>query len=397
VQAIRLSHFTLCSALGAGLAANLAMLQTQTGGLQAKRWETLEFEACIGEVAGLDDLAVRADVQRFDCRNNRLAQLCLAQDGFAEAVWAAIERYGRGRVGVFLGTSTSGILSSEIAYRHCDPVSGKLPAGHDYRHTHNSYSVADFVRSYFDLLGPAFVVSTACSSGAKAFGSAQRFIQAGLIDAAIVGGIDSLCLTTLYGFNSLQLVSPNPCKPFDAQRDGISIGEAAGLILLEGVAQTAPGDIVLAGLGESSDAHHMSSPHPEGLGARLAMEAALKQAGLNPQDIDYINLHGTATLSNDAAEAKGVASVFGDSTPCSSTKGHTGHTLGAAGGIEAVIGALALKHGFAPGGVNTTQQDPTLHCNYLLENLNRPMRHVLSNSFGFGGSNCSLVLSQVGL
>lgn len=395
VTAIRLSHFTMSSALGAGLAPTLAMLQAQRSGITRQRWETLDFDACIGEVSGLDGLPVRADLARFDCRNNRLAQLALECDGFAEAVSGAMGRYGRSRVAVLLGTSTSGILSSEIAYRYRDPETGALPDAHDYSHTHNSYSVADFVRHYFDLAGPAFVVSTACSSGAKVFGSAQRMLQAGLIDAAIVGGVDSLCLTTLYGFNSLQLVSPDPCRPFDAQRNGISIGEGAGFILLEKTDHPAAGDILLTGVGESSDAHHMSSPHPEGLGAKLAMEAALRQAELAPAAIDYINLHGTATPSNDAAEARGVSSVFGAETACSSTKGHTGHTLGAAGGIEAIIAALALQHQFAPAGVNTQILDPALACRYLLANEARPIRHVLSNSFGFGGSNCSLILSQV--
>jgi 3-oxoacyl-[acyl-carrier-protein] synthase-1 len=376
----------------------LAALRSQRGGLVRKPWETVSLDTCIGEVAGLDGFDIRADLAAFDCRNNRLAQLALEQDGFAASVRGAIARFGTRRIGVFLGTSTSGILSSEIAYRQRDMVTGALPATHDYRRTHNSYSVADFVRSYFGLCGPAYVVSTACSSSAKVFGSAQRVLAAGLIDAAIVGGVDSLCLTTLYGFNSLQLVSPNPCRPFDAQRDGISIGEGAGFALVEllqDAAGAAAGDILVTGIGESSDAYHMSSPHPEGLGARLAMEAALRMADLQPADIDYINLHGTATPANDAAESKGVASLFGTDTPCSSTKGHTGHTLGAAGAIEALICALALRDGFAPGGVGTQQVDPRLDCHYLLENLDRPLNHVLSNSFGFGGSNCSLVLSRV--
>ena len=394
MPSIRLSNFTLTTALGRGNAPTLAALVSRRGGIVRKRWETLDFEACIGEVEGLDDFKLRADLARFDCRNNRLAELALEQDGFAEVVREAIQRHGRPRIGVFLGTSTSGILSSEIAYRHRD-ANGALPPEFDYRHTHNTYSVADFVRHYFDLAGPAFVVSTACSSGAKVFGSAQRLIEAGLIDAAIVGGVDTLCLTTLYGFNSLQLVSPEPCKPYDISRDGISIGEGAGFVLLEGVEKAGAGEIILSGVGESSDAHHMSSPHPEGLGARLAMEAALRGAGLRAEDIDYINLHGTATPSNDAAEDKGVCAVFGSQTPCSSTKGHTGHALGAAGGIEAVICALGLQNGFMPGGLNTSELDPALHCAYLLKNREVRLDHVMSNSFGFGGSNCSLVFSRI--
>lgn len=395
VQAILLNSFTVTSAIGTGLEPTLVALRTQRSGIARKHWETVDLNTCIGEVDGLDSFAVREDLEAFDCRNNRLAQLGLEQDEFSHAVQNAIERFGKERVGVFLGTSTSGILSSEIAYRHRDPATGKLPADHDYRHTHNSYSVADFVRHYFDLRGPAYVVSTACSSGAKVFGSAQRMIASGLIDAAIIGGVDSLCLTTLYGFNSLQLVSAHPCRPFDAQRDGITMGEAAAFILVERATNAVSGDIVMSGIGESSDAHHMSSPHPEGLGALAAMQAALQMAGLQPADIDYINLHGTATQSNDAAEDKGVTALFGAQTPCSSTKGHTGHTLGAAGAVEAIICALALRNDFAPGGVGTQTIDPRLACHYLLSNVDQPMRHALSNSFGFGGSNCSLVLSRV--
>jgi 3-oxoacyl-[acyl-carrier-protein] synthase-1 len=294
-----------------------------------------------------------------------------------------------------MGTSTSGILQTELAYRRRDPADGSLPADFIYNTTHNTFSAADFTQRYFGLRGPAAAVSSACSSSAKVFGSARRMIEAGLIDAAVVGGVDTLCLTTLYGFNSLGLTSPQPCRPFDAERSGISIGEAAAVILLERAPdQPAADAVLLLGVGESSDAYHMSSPHPEGAGAQAAMEQALAMAQLTPQQIDYINLHGTATPSNDASEGRAVAAVFGDATPCSSTKGATGHTLGAAGGLEAIICALALRHGFLPGGINTTQPDPQLPLNYLLDNVERPIRHALSNSFGFGGTNCSLVLGR---
>ena len=330
-----------------------------------------------------------------DCRNNRLALLGLMQDGFAEAVRAATAKYGAQRIGVFLGTSTSGILQTELAYRRRDPVTGALPADFIYRTTHNTFSVADFTRHYFGLTGPAVVVSSACSSSAKVFSSARRMMAAGLIDAALVGGVDSLCLTTLYGFNSLGLISEQACRPFDAQRNGISIGEAAAFALLERVPEHLnPDAVLLLGIGESSDAYHMSSPHPEGLGARMAMQDALKMAGLKPSEIDYINLHGTATQSNDAAEGKAVAAVFGSGIPCSSTKGATGHTLGAAGGVEAVICALALQHGLLPAGLNTQHLDPMIGLDYVLENREQPVAHVLSNSFGFGGTNCSLIFGR---
>ncbi len=351
----------------------------------------------MGEVAGVDAVQLPRQLADFDCRNNRLALLGLLQDGFTDAVAAAIEHHGAGRIGVFIGTSTSGILQTELAYRRIDPVTGALPADFIYGTTHNTFSVADFTRHYFGLTGPAVVVSSACSSSAKVFASARRMISAGLIDAAIVGGVDSLCLTTLYGFNSLGLTSAQPCRPFDIARDGISIGEAAAFALLERVPEQLDADaVLLLGVGESSDAHHMSSPHPDGLGAHMAMQGALKMANLDTADIDYINLHGTATPSNDAAEAKAVMALFGSSTPCSSTKGATGHTLGAAGGLEAVICALALQHGLLPGGLNTQQLDPALSLDYLLENRDQAVNRVLSNSFGFGGTNCSLVFGRAG-
>jgi 3-oxoacyl-[acyl-carrier-protein] synthase-1 len=222
-------------------------------------------------------------------------------------------------------------------------------------------------------------------------------IGSGLIDAAVVGGVDSLCLTTLYGFDSLELVSNDVCRPFDAHRRGLSIGEAGGFAILERLQpRVDPDAILFAGIGESSDAHHMSAPHPQGAGARAAIEQALRSAGLAPARIDYVNLHGTGTPSNDAAEDRAVFDVFGDETPASSTKGATGHTLGAAGIVEAIVAALAIRHGVAPGGINTTTPDPALRTRYLRSNLEQRIDCALSNSFGFGGANCSLVLGRAG-
>jgi len=394
---IQLTHFTATSCLGRGLPATLAALEAAHSGLTPCHFETVELQTYIGEVAELDAVRLPPSLRHFDCRNNRLAQLGLTQDGFDVAVHSAVERLGAERIGVFLGTSTSGILTTEIAYRHLDPLTGALPAGFDYRGTHNSFSVADYVSQYFGLAGPAVAVCTACSSSAKVFAAAQRMLAAGQIDAAIVGGVDSLCLTTLYGFHSLQLSSPQPCRPFDRARDGLSIGEAAAFALLERAPATLdPEAILLLGAGESSDAYHMSSPHPEGAGARSAMQRALAGAGLAPEHVDYINLHGTGTPSNDSAESRAVATLFGTVTPCSSTKGATGHTLGAAGALEAVISALALQAGLMPGGLNLRQRDPELAVNYLTGNQRAPLRRVLSNSFGFGGANCALLLGRAG-
>lgn len=395
MQPIQFSAFTLVSPLGAGTNATLAALHAGRSGLARCDFLDVDLDTYVGRVNGLEDMPVRTDLAAFDCRNNRLAQLGLAQDNFTEAVTAARQRYGRERIGVFLGTSTSGILDTELAYRQRDPETGALPETFNYAGSHSCYSVADFVQHALDLAGPAMVVSTACSSSAKVFGSAARMIQAGLCDAAIVGGVDSLCLTTLYGFNSLGLVSSRPCRPFDADRDGISIGEAAGYVLLEKASTQADSSaVMLLGVGESSDAYHMSSPHPEGAGAKLAIQAALASAGLTADDIDYINLHGTGTRANDAAEDQAVFNVFGGNTPCSSTKGATGHLLGAAGVTEAIISALCIRHGFMPGGLNTENLDPALKSQYLLQNRQQRVDRVLTNSFGFGGSNCSLVLGR---
>jgi 3-oxoacyl-[acyl-carrier-protein] synthase I len=399
MKALAVSDYTVVSAIGHGRAATLAALQNNQTGLAQQDFETARLGTWLGLVAGADDVVLRDDLAEFDCRNNRLAELALRADGFAEQVKDAAARYGAQRVGVFLGTSTSGILQTEIAYRHRD-AQGALPTSLHYGATHNTYSVARYVRQALGLQGPAYVVSTACSSSAKVFAAAARMIDAGLVDAAVVGGVDSLCMTTLYGFKSLELLSTDICRPWDADRAGLSLGEAAAFALVE----RAPRQVAawLRGAGESSDGHHMSSPHPEGLGAAAAMQNALLQAGINADELDYLNLHGTGTPGNDAAEDRAVNAVFGavsgPGLPCSSTKGHTGHTLGAAGGVEAAVCILALQHGFMPAGLNVLRPDPNLHAHYLHEpqqaSSDKPLRHVASNSFGFGGSNACLIFGR---
>ncbi len=390
---ISLTAHTATSCLGAGVDAHRRALREQRSGLAPCHFETVELPTWVGEVAGVDDALLPEHLHAFDCRNNRLAWLGLQQDGFADRVREAVARHGADRVGVFLGTSTSGILQTELAYRERNAATGALPAWFRYADTHNTFSVAAFVHAAFGLQGMAMSLSSACSSSAKVFAAAARQLQAGSIDAAIVGGVDSLCLTTLYGFASLQLTSAQPCRPGDAQRDGISIGEAAAFALLERA--DAPATVQLMGVGESSDAHHMSAPHPQGLGAQRAMAAALRSAGLQAGDIGYINLHGTATPANDAAEGLAVSGLFGRGVPCSSTKGATGHTLGAAGALEAVVCAIALDEAWLPGSPGTQQPDPAIEVDYLLQGRAAPgLRHALSNSFGFGGSNCSLVFGK---
>ena len=394
MQPVYLANYTLTTCLGRGRDANWEAIVQQRTGLQPCKFETAELPTFVGQVEGVEREALTPRLADHLCRNNQLAQLALKQDGFSKAVEEAIESFGRDRIGVFLGTSTSGILSTEIAYRHRDEKTGALPNDFHYQHTHNTFSVSGFVRNYFELEGPAVAVSSACSSSAKVFGNAARMMACGLIDAAIVGGVDSLCLTTLYGFNSLELLSDQRCQPFGAERNGISISEAAGFALLTREKPTSGSAVAITGVGESSDAHHMSSPHPEGAGALASMQQALDMAGLATNRIDYINLHGTATKSNDAAEGLAVSTLFGASVPCSSTKGHTGHALGAAGIVEALFCAMAIENGLLPAGINTQEIDASLKVNYLLENQVSAPKAIISNSFGFGGSNCSLLLER---
>jgi 3-oxoacyl-[acyl-carrier-protein] synthase-1 len=389
MKPLTITSYTTTTSLGAGNQASWQKLVSGETGLAACQFDGIDdLPTWVGEVAAVDQVQLPASLASFDCRNNRLAWLGLQQDGFQQAVAAAVDRYGRHRVAVFMGTSTSGIHQTELAYRQIDNDS--LPDWYQYQGTHNAYSIAEFTRQALVLDGLASSISTACSSSAKVFASAYRAIEAGFCDAAVVGGVDSLCLTTLYGFNSLQLVASDICRPSDANRSGLSIGEAAGFALLEKHRPDSP--LCLLGYGESSDAYHMSSPHPDGEGAVMAMQAALDSAGLQASAIDYINLHGTGTNSNDIAESNAVCRLLGEQTPCSSTKGWTGHTLGAAGIVEANFSALCIANNFIPQSLNTRIIDPAIRANIALQNQTRPVGRVLSNSFGFGGTNCSLII-----
>ena len=388
---LRFLSFTAVTGLGRGVDAHAEALAQRRSALAPCRFETVQLDTMVAEVAGLDAAPLRVDLAAFECRNNRLAQLALEQDGFADAVHVARAQFGAARIGVFLGTSTSGILETEIAYRHRDPATGALPAALDYRRSHNSYSVVEFVRSYFDLTGPAAAVCTACSSGAKVFGNARRMIEAGLIDAAVVGGVDSLCLTTLYGFHSLEVLSATACRPFDPERNGISIGEGAAFALL---APCRHRRVLCSASASRATRTTCRRRTRRGSARSWRCRRRCRTRGLAPEAIDYINLHGTATPANDAAEALAVSAVFGRAVACSSTKGATGHALGAAGAIEAVIAALALERGLVPGSAGTRTVDAQLLPGYRLQPEAAALRHVLSNSFGFGGSNCALVLGR---
>ena len=394
---VAISAYTATTAVGRGCGVLLDALRTRRSGL--KRYEARRdfavdvdgptLDTWIGEVEGLQSVALSEQLSSYDCRNNRLAWLGLHQDDFVVRACEAVARYGAERVAVIIGTSTSGIAQAESAYRTRD-AAGRLPESFSYATTLNNFSAPALVALAIGATGPTLAISTACSSSAKVFAAAARLMRAGWIDAAVVGGVDSLCLTTLCGFSALELLSSEPCRPFDRARRGISIGEGAGFALLEARAH-APA--YLLGAGESSDAHHMSTPHPEGLGARLAMRGALESSGLGLDAVDYVNLHGTATRSNDPAEGRAVASVFGN-TASSSTKGWFGHLLGAAGIVESIVTLLALEHGLVPGTLNTVDLDPDCPNTVLLGNEERNIDVALSNSFGFGGSNCSVLFGR---
>jgi 3-oxoacyl-[acyl-carrier-protein] synthase-1 len=326
-------------------------------------------------------------------RNNALALAALAQ--IRPAVEAAIARFGADRVGVVLGTSTSGIGETEQAIgRHAEV--GSLPEDFHYA-VQEMGSPAEMLARELRLTGPAYVHSSACSSSAKAMASAARMINMGLCDVVISGGVDSLCTFTVAGFASLESVSAARCNPMSVNRKGINIGEGAALFLMS--ADSAP--VALLGWGESSDGHHMSAPDPEGGGARLAMTQALQRAGLEAAQIDYINMHGTATPQNDAMESRVIEALFGLEVPVSSTKPFTGHALGAAAAIEAALCWLAMQddnpEGKLPPHLWDGAADPALPVLNLARvgaSLGRPLRHALSTSFAFGGSNAALVLGR---
>jgi 3-oxoacyl-[acyl-carrier-protein] synthase-1 len=388
--------YTATTALGRGRAAQLDALRARRGGLRRNDFGTAALDTWIGRIDGLEDAMLPPEYATWECRNNRLAWLALQQDDILDTVAAMRDRHGATRVAIVLGTSTASIGETEEAYARLDD--GAFPADMARPNIHTPHSLGGFVQQATGLRGPCVTVATACSSSAKVFAQAARLIQAGVVDAALVGGVDTLCGSVLFGFNSLGLVSNAPCRPFDSARDGLSLGEAGGFAVLERTHDRAAGDgeegLQLRGYGESSDAHHMSAPHPEGLGARLAMGDALARAGVTATEVGYLNLHGTATPANDAVEARAVATLFPDTLHASSTKGWTGHTLGAAGIVESVFALLALEHGLLPGTLHSSAADPACGAQIHFDNAQRHIDYAMNNSFGFGGNNCSLVFGR---
>jgi len=343
------------------------------------------FETLVGAVD--DALPPLPDALRpVDSRNNRFVQRAL--DEIAHSIAAALDRYGSDRVGVCVGSSTAAMDRIEEAW-HVHAESGALPEGFDVLDGGSAAGLAKALRALTSITGPLAIQSNACASSGKAFASARRWLDAGVVDAVLVGGADSLCQMTLRGFGSLGLLSPEPTRPFSADRRGINIGEGAAFALVE---REGDGPRLL-GAGETADAHHMTRPDPEGEGARAAMAAAMADAGVAPADIDYVNSHGTGTPFNDAMEARAIRSALGPGNDplVVSTKGYVGHMLGAAGATEAVFVLHSLDQGFVPASVGASPIDPEIALAVPTERTDADLRFAISNSFAFGGSNVSLV------
>jgi 3-oxoacyl-[acyl-carrier-protein] synthase-1 len=340
------------------------------------------FEAPSGVCAAP---ALPASLADCDSPTARLAVAGL--DEVRPALARALARHGADRVALVVGTTTAGLARTERAHATLRRT-GALPADYDLHRQHSYGALLELLRRATGIAGPAFVVSTACSASAKAFGSAQRMLDAGVVDAVLVGGVDALCETTLRGFHCLEILSAEPCRPLSRARAGINIGEGVAYLLLE---RAGDGPARLLGVGESSDAHHMSAPHPEGAGARAAMQAALAQAAVAPADVDYVNAHSPGTRLNDLSEALAIETLLGRDVPVVSTKGYTGHLLGAGGATEAIFAIVAIEQGWIPASLGADPVDAELHLAIPTARLDRACRRVLSNSFAFGGSNVSLL------
>ena len=332
-------------------------------------------------------VAIPAELRPQSSRNNQL--LLEAASQIESELRQAIHTYGASRVGIVLGTSTSGIDEASRGIAHYLREQ-QFPGDYDYQQQELS-APANFLADWLHVSGPAYVISTACTSSARALMSAQRLLDLGVCDAVICGGVDSLCKLTLNGFTSLEAVASERCNPFSVNRNGINIGEAAVLFLMT----KTPAPIALLGSGASCDAHHISAPEPSGKGALQSMRKALASAKLEPEHIGYLNLHGTATQHNDAMESLAVASLFPQGVACSSTKPMSGHTLGAAGALEAAFCWLSLVHDRVPPHVWDGQADPALPAlQWAQTGDTLKKRCLMSNSFAFGGNNVSLIIAE---
>ncbi|MFO1076605.1 MAG: beta-ketoacyl-ACP synthase [Planctomycetota bacterium] len=374
--------YGMLSALGAGRAAHLAGLAAGRTGLGPSPLP-LDFETAVGAVrATLPEL--EGALRPWQTRLSRMVALLVAE--LDEPLRRARERWRPERIGVFLGTSTAGAETTETAYREY-VEHGAFPDAYDFRRQHTFGAVLHVVRELSGARGPAWMASTACTSSGKPFATAKRLLAADVVDAAIVGGVDTLCAMTLQGFHSLQALDKVPCRPFSSERAGLSLGEGGCLALVE---RSGDARVLVEGVGETSDAYHISAPHPEGRGALAAMRAALAEAGRRPEEVDHVNAHGTGTRLNDVAEAKAIRAVFGGGVPVVSTKAFTGHTLGAAAALEFGFAACAIEEGWIPGALGVEPQDPEVEIHVPRATMRGSFRRVVSNSFAFGGNNVSL-------
>jgi 3-oxoacyl-[acyl-carrier-protein] synthase-1 len=382
----KITAYSACNGLGRKLDEILAQLSRGEHG-----FSTCPLAVPFDTVCGVIPGALEPPASKYDAYDSRVLRITLlAYSSIAKQVQTAVRRWGASRVAVVLGTSTGGIGVTEAAFTKWEDE-GVWNADFDLKRQHSFSAFVDVLADVAQIQGPRYVVSTACSSSAKSIASARRLMDADLIDAAVVGGVDSLCLTTVRGFHSLGVLSETPCRPFAKDRAGINVGEAGALMLLE---REGVGPSVL-GVGESSDAFHMSAPDPEGGGAKLAMRRALADAGLDASQVDHINAHGTGTVRNDSAEAKAILEVFGGNVPVISTKGYTGHLLGAAGGTEAIFCLLALENNWIPKSVGAEALDDEIKIQIAQEKIERPLHVALSNSFAFGGNNISVIFGDV--
>ena len=381
-----ITAWSAVNGLGRSTAEVLAALDGGRSGLRPAPFE-LPLATVVGAVPGTLP-ALPGELGAYDCRIARFSMMAFEE--VRPAVLRAVARYGKERVGIVLGTSTGGLEATERAYFGWRR-SGEIAVDYDFHRQHSFNALGDLLARVAGVEGPVYTISTACSSSGKVMGSAARLLESGFCDAVLVGGADSLCRMTLQGFHGLGVLSQVPCRPFAEGRAGINIGEGAAFQLVE---RDADASVWLLGVGESSDAHHMSSPHPEGRGAAEAMSRAMEAAGVSPDAVDHLNAHGTATALNDAAEAIAIETLFGDRLPVSSTKGYTGHLLGAAAATELVFAIHAVRTGRIPATLGCEAVDPNVRIDVVRELRATRVRRALSNSFAFGGSNVSVLVGE---
>ncbi len=379
-----INHFSLACALGATAdSAALAMLSPTPPVLSEQ----------VGLIDGRSTVVGRlpADLKLIEGTTRTNGLMAHLVDQLRAPIDALIGRYGPSRIAFLTGTSTSGI---EEATQHLARQIQTGAFADDFRFARQELGdTSVFGAARGGVTGPTYTVSTACTSGSKAMAAGARMIATGLVDAAIVGGADTLADLTLNGFNALESVSERACNPFSAHRDGINIGEGGALFILS----REPGPFRLEGWGESSDAHHASAPDPSGAGAEIAVQAALAASGVVAGAVGFVHAHGTATRLNDQMEAGLISRLFGAETPCCSSKPMTGHTLGAAGSVQAALSLLSMERGVFPPHLYDGDYDPYLPRVRLSvpgERPARPIDHLLSLSFAFGGNNIALMLGR---